>query len=59
MLTKVDTKRIVQLAQPKNKLLIQPHDEARARALANAGYTRAEIADTLGVSVSTLDRSLA
>ena len=58
VLTKVDTKLIKKLAQPKNDLKIQPHDEALARSLMSAGYTRAEIADRLGVSVSTLDRSL-
>lgn len=58
VLTKADMDQVRQLAQPKAKLLMQPHNVTLARSLMNSGYTRAEIADQLGVSVSTLDRSL-
>lgn len=59
VLTKADMDQVRQYAQPKTKLLMQPHNVSRAKALIAAGYTREEIASELGVSVSTLDRSLA
>lgn len=58
VLTKANMDQVRQLAQPKAKLLMQPHNISLAKSLANSGYTRAEIAAQLGVSVSTLDRSL-
>jgi DNA-binding CsgD family transcriptional regulator len=58
ILTKADMDQVRQLAQPKTKLLMQPHNTALAQSLLNSGYTRAEVAQQLGVSVSTLDRSL-
>lgn len=58
VLSKADPKQVKQLAQPKNDLLIQPHDASLARSLLANGYTRAEVAKQLGVSVSTLDRGL-
>lgn len=58
LLTKADMKQVQKLAQPKVKVLMQPHNEAQARRLLAAGYTRAEVADELGVSISTLDRAM-
>lgn len=58
ILTKADMKQVQKLATPRAKTLMQPHNEAKARALLANGYTRAEVADELGVSVSTLDRAL-
>lgn len=58
ILTKADMTKVRELATPKSDLKIQPSGQARAKALLNAGYTRAEVAADLGVSVSTLDRSL-
>lgn len=58
VLAKADMDQVKKLAQPKTKLLMQPHNITLARSLLNSGYTRAEVADHLGVSVSTLDRSL-
>ena len=58
VLAKSNMDQVRQLAQPKTKLLMQPHNISLAKSLMAAGYTRAEIADHLGVSVSTLDRSL-
>lgn len=57
-LAKADKDQVRQLAQPKTKLLMQPHNTTFAISLLNAGYTRAEVAERLGVSVSTLDRSV-
>lgn len=59
ILTKADMETVKQMATPQAKVLMQPHNVSRAQALAANGYTRAEIADELGVSVSTLDRALA
>jgi hypothetical protein len=58
ILTKADTTRVKQLATPQIKALMQPHNVGRAKSLLQAGYTRAEVAEELGVSTSTLDRSL-
>jgi hypothetical protein len=58
ILGKANIDQVKKLATPQIKTLMQPHNEARARALLNAGYTRAEVAEELGVSTSTLDRSL-
>lgn len=58
VLTKADMDQVRTMAQPKQQKLLLDHKTSQARALLNAGYTRAEVADELGVSVSTLDRSL-
>lgn len=42
-------------ATPKNKILMTPTKTARAKAMLDQGYTRAEVANALGVSISTLD----
>lgn len=52
----IDTVR--KLATPRTQILMSPTNRARAIQLLNSGATRAEVADRLGVSVSTLDRSL-
>lgn len=60
-------KEILSNADPaKVRALAAPHDErkipqaqlGRAKALLNAGYTYAEVADSLGISVATLTRNL-
>ncbi len=58
ILGKTDLDKVKQMATPKTIRALPPHNEARARALLASGYTRAEVADELGVSVSTLDRGL-
>lgn len=58
LLTKANSDHVRQRAQPKTKLLMQPHNISLAKSLMANGYSRAEIAAKLGVSVSTLDRSL-
>jgi transposase len=42
-------------ATPKTQILMTPTKTARATAMLAAGYTRAEVARQLGVSLSTLD----
>lgn len=59
LLTKADMDKVRQLATPKTSLLMQPSNVGLAKSLlANGRYTRAEVAKELGVSLSTLDRSI-
>lgn len=44
-------------ATPRTQLLMTPSKTSRAQAMLDNGFTRAEVADRLGVSVSTLDAS--
>jgi hypothetical protein len=53
-----DLDTVKQLAMPKQNLLMSPAKANRAKAMADQGYTQAEIASQLGVSVTTLKRSL-
>lgn len=53
-----DLDQVKQKATPREKLLMTNAKEQRALAMAAAGYTQAEIADALGVSLTTLKRSL-
>lgn len=43
------------LATPRTPVLMTPSLTARAKQMLNSGYTRAEVADALGVSTTTLD----
>jgi transposase len=47
-----------QLATPKNRPQLDEGRKNRAVAMLRNGYTQAEVADMMGVSVSTLKRSL-
>ena len=59
VLTKADMTRVKELAQPRTTSKLPPHSEALARTLlATGNYTRAELAQRFGISVSTLDRAL-
>lgn len=58
ILKHADVDRVKQLATPKATPVLSSSKLARAQLLKNSGHTRAEIADALGVSVSTLDRAL-
>ena len=55
ILSNSDTKKIREAFSPKTKYGISNAKEARIRALANKGYTQAEIAKQLGVSTSTVN----
>lgn len=57
ILDNADMDVVRELATPRAQVLMTSAKTRRAEAMANAGYTRAEIADALGVSVSTLDRA--
>ncbi len=58
MLQKADIKSVRELATPRNKILMTPTKMVRAQQMADNGYTRAQIADQLGVSLTTLETSL-
>lgn len=53
-----DLEHVKNLATPRRQNLMTANTTARARALQESGYTRAEIASRLGVSVDTLDKAL-
>lgn len=54
-----DKDRVRDLAMPKQKQSMSATQTARARAMLNSGYTQAEVADALGVSVSTINNAVA
>ena len=58
ILNNTDIERVRQYATPKSPRLMTSTKTARARSMAASGYTQAEIADALGVSVTTLKNSL-
>lgn len=58
ILTYADLDRVKELATPRAKEALPAAKVARARTLHGKGYTWAEIAEALGVSVSTVQREL-
>ena len=58
ILDNADIDAVKQLAMPKSKVLMSPSKTSRAQIMAKSGYTQAEIAAQLGVSVTTLKRAL-
>jgi DNA-binding CsgD family transcriptional regulator len=58
ILNNADLDQVKQLATPKTKILMTPTKTAKAAALLKSGYTQAEVADALGVSLSTLKTSI-
>lgn len=54
ILTYADLDRIKELATPRAKIKMTPANTSKARNLLARGYSRAEVADALGVSVSTI-----
>lgn len=54
LLTKADLDEVRALATPRKSTSVSNAAAARARAMARQGYSLSEIADQLGVSVSTL-----
>lgn len=55
ILDNADMDLVRELATPKTTKLMSPTKTARARFMLDQGYTRAEVARALGVSLSTLD----
>jgi DNA-binding CsgD family transcriptional regulator len=58
ILSNADMEKVKQLATPKAKTLMTSTKTQRAQAMLTAGYTQAEVADALGVSVSTLKNAV-
>lgn len=58
ILNNTDLDKVKQLATPRTTLSMTPNKIARAKSMLNSGYTQAEVADALGVSTSTLVKSL-
>lgn len=59
ILANANLDQVKKLATPKSTVLMAPDKKAKAHALILKGYTQAEVSEALGVSVSTLKRSLA
>lgn len=58
VLNNADMTRVRELATPKTKLLMTSSKTSRANAMLAQGYTQAEVAQALGVSLTTLKNSL-
>lgn len=58
ILDKADLDHVKKLATPKATVLLTPTKTRRAQSLLDSGLTQAEVADILGVSVSTLKNTL-
>ena len=58
ILDNTDVEQVRQRAMPRQKLLMDASKTSRARALLAAGATQAQVADQLGVSLTTLKDSL-
>lgn len=58
MLDNMKDEDIKALATPRDQVAMSPVKIARAKAMTKADYTAAEIADALGISVSTLNNVL-
>lgn len=53
-----DLDQVKKLATPKRALLMTTTKQARAQTMLDSGYTQADVADALGVSLTTLKNSL-
>lgn len=58
ILNNTDLDQIKELATPREKILMTSTKTQRAQSMLNAGYTQAEVAQALGVSLTTLKNSL-
>ena len=54
-----DLTRVRELATPRNKLILSPAKVSRIRTLYDKGYTQADIARLLDISVSSIEKALA
>lgn len=59
ILRNADMDVVRSLATPRSQTLMTPTKTTKARQLLDQGYTRAEVADRLGVSLTTLDTGVA
>lgn len=58
ILNHANMEQVRELATPRTRLTMTPAKTQRARAMMELGYTRAEVAAQLGVSLSTIDNTL-
>jgi predicted transcriptional regulator len=58
ILDNADLDQVRQLATPRERLTLTPQTATRARSMASLGYTQAEIAEALGVSLTALKDQL-
>lgn len=58
LLDHADMDNVRKLATPRTRLTMTPTKITRATSMLNLGYTRVEVAEALGVPLSTLDTSL-
>jgi DNA-binding CsgD family transcriptional regulator len=58
IINNADPDRLKELATPRNKKVMTSSKIDKARAMAKSGYTQAEIAEALGVSVSLINKTL-
>lgn len=54
ILNNSDLDQVKQYAMPRSKTGLSPAKESRAKSMLNKGYTQAEVAEALGVSVNTI-----
>lgn len=59
ILANADLDRVKDLATPKRKLTMSSVKTQRAKSMLSSGYTQAEVADALGVSLTTLKTAIA
>jgi len=58
ILNNADQEKVKELATPRTKIAMTPAKTARARIMLDLGYTQAEVADQIGVSLTTLKNAL-
>jgi DNA-binding CsgD family transcriptional regulator len=58
ILSNADLDQVKQLATPKSSTTVSPAKKQRAQQMLESGYTQAEVAAALGISVSTLKSTI-
>ena len=58
IINNTDLDKLKQLATPRTAITMTPAKLSKAKLMLNSGYTQSEVAEALGVSVSTLIKSL-
>ena len=54
LLRNADSKQVKELATPREKVAVSPARRARIESMLARGYTQADVADMMGISVSTV-----
>ena len=58
ILNNTDLDRVKELATPRTTTALPPAKLARAKSLLSSGYTQSEVANALGISITTLNKSI-